>query len=119
MAKVKAAKGQSSNWGGVRPNSGEPKRKGNYSDALKAQVFAALEEKAKETGVTFGKLIVDAAYEGSGNLKAASLKIISDMMTVKESKQTTVEEVPKAKVYLPEYKPVVQEEAQQTAAGNA
>lgn len=94
--------------GGPRPNSGRPKEHKSYSDLLKKQVFAALDKQAEETGVNFGELLVLNAYdEKAGNLRMVCIKVIAEMMTVKEAVNKNInEEVAKPKIYLPEYKPI-------------
>jgi hypothetical protein len=98
--------GTNKNWGGNRRGSGRPKNKPkSFSDKLKADVMKELDRRAKE-GDTYGKLLVDLAFEKEEvhSLRGIALKLIAEVLVVKETKQT-VEEKKAPVVYLPEIKP--------------
>ena len=58
--------------------------------------------KAKEDGVTLGDLLVKSAWgDGHFALKATAMKLIAEILVVKESK-STVEKVDKPQIFLPE-----------------
>ena len=93
---------QSKNWGGKRPGQGRPKKVRNFSEEIKQDVVKALKRKAKEDGVTFGDLLVKSAWgDGHFALKATAMKLIAEILVVKESK-STVEKVDKPQIFLPE-----------------
>jgi hypothetical protein len=96
--------GTSKNWGGKRKGSGRPKNSPkSFSDKLKTDVMKELERRAKE-GDTYGKLLVDLAFEKEEvhSLRGIALKLIAEVLVVKESKHTLEKEkFPTPTIYLP------------------
>jgi len=90
------------NRGGRRKNqTGRPKKVRNFSEEIKKDVISALKKKAKEDDLTFGDLLVHTAWgEGHFALKATAMKLIAEILVVKETKQTT-EQVVKPTIVLP------------------
>jgi hypothetical protein len=79
------------NSGGAREGAGRKKAIKSYSDAFKSGMMKALKAKAKETGKTIQEIIVDVAYSDNkkwGNMRAAALKLVADVLVTKESHQT-------------------------------
>lgn len=91
------------NRGGRRKNqTGRPKKVRNFSEEIKKDVIGALKRKAKDDGKTFGDLLVESAWgQGHFALKATAMKLIAEILVVKESKQIR-EEVKKPLLILPE-----------------
>ncbi len=95
------------NRGGLRPNNpgGRPKKVKNFSEEIKQDVVKALKRKAKSDGLTFGDLLVKSAWEpGHFALKATAMKLIAEILVVKETKQTT-EQIVKPTIVLPATEP--------------
>jgi hypothetical protein len=95
-------KGSSSNWGGKRKNqTGRPPTIKNFSEEMKHDVLRALKNDAKESGVSFGEHLVDL-YKNAKmeTVKLGAGKLISEILVVKETKQT-VQEFQGPQIILP------------------
>ena len=90
------------NRGGKRKNqTGRPKKIRNFSEEIKKDVIAALKRKAKADDKTFGDLLIQTAWgEGHFALKATAMKLIAEILVVKETKQVS-EQVLKPTIVLP------------------
>ena len=63
-----------------------------FSDALKRDVFAAMQKKAKETGQTIGDVIVGMAYSDESkhfNIRPIALKMIQEILLIRETQSTS------------------------------
>jgi len=101
MGLVVKKEGTSKNWGGKRQGQGRPRVKKSFSDKLKEDVMKELDLRAKE-GDTYGKLLVDCAFNEKEvhSLRGIAMKLIAEVLVVKETKQTT-EQVVKPTIVLP------------------
>jgi hypothetical protein len=80
------------NRGGARKGSGAKPISKKYSDALKRDVHSALARKAKETGLTFGDVLVNVVYEDSPSnapIRAGAFKIIQEILLIRETQSTS------------------------------
>lgn len=62
-----------------------------YSDALKRDVHSALARKAKETGLTFGDVLVNVVYNNNPSdspIRAGAFKIIQEILLIRETQST-------------------------------
>lgn len=83
-----------------------------YSDALKTDVFKALQNKAKTTGQTFGDVIAELAFDGNTKdygTRAVALKMIQEILVIRETQSKSEIDVKKYEgpaIMLPAVKPV-------------
>lgn len=109
MAKVKKTSEQPGTKarGGARRGSGRKagvRTVKTYSEKLKGWVMSALDKKAKETGRNLGDVLVDAIYDDKGAfpIRSACIKVVADMIAVKETKQTSTNiEIKQPTICLP------------------
>ena len=83
------------NRGGARPGAGRPvgsttKPATEYSDEFKNAILNGLAKKAEATGKNFGDVFADILYDKrtQDTTKNGLFKILADIFTVKESKQS-------------------------------
>jgi hypothetical protein len=94
--------------GGAREGAGRPaKAKPEYSDALKKEFVREMKQLAKETGKTYARVVLETAYgmhkELHPTAPATAMKLIAEILVVKESKQTVdVTKADKPTIYLPQ-----------------
>jgi protein-disulfide isomerase-like protein with CxxC motif len=112
--------------GGARAGAGKPPRKKpEYSDALKKQFVKEMRQIAEETGKSYARMVLETAYGMHPNLHptapATAMKLIAEILVVKESKQTVdVNKAESPTVYLPEVmpKPAEAEKREKEAAAS-
>lgn len=93
--------------GGKRAGAGAKPVTRVYSDEIKTKLADELFAKAKETGRSWLAELVDMAYqENTGNnSKLGALKLVADILVVKETHKT-VEEFKGGVIELPAERPV-------------
>ena len=100
------------NRGGARIGSGRKPISKKYSDALKRDIYNALQRKTKEADKSFGDLLVDLVFdkeEKNGNLRLGAIKAIQEILLIRETQSTndvTVQKFEGPGILLPAVKPV-------------
>ena len=82
--------------GGARPGAGRPEKPSKeWSDEIKQDLTAALVKTAKQKGKTWLQLLAELPYDERhmpAQVRIGALRLIADILVVKESKKTVVEE---------------------------
>ena len=79
------------NRGGAREGAGrKPKEATEYSEEFKNSILAGLARKAEETGRDYGYVFAETLYDKrtQDTTKTGLFKILAEIFTVKESKQS-------------------------------
>jgi hypothetical protein len=98
--------------GGARQGSGRKPVTKKYSDALKKDIYNALQKKTKEAQKSFGDLLVELVFdkeEKNGNLRLGAIRAIQEILLIKETQSTSDVNVAKYEgpaIMLPAVKPV-------------
>jgi len=107
------------NRGGLRKNNpgGRPKKgPKSFSDKVKGAVMAELDRREAK-GESYGKLLVDLAFDEKAvhSLRGIALKLIAEVLVVKETKQTIEDKHLGPRIGLPPVmeKPVMQEKKEE------
>lgn len=78
--------------GGAREGAGKKPISKKFSDALKKDVFAAMQKKAKQTGKTIGEVLIDLCYNEESskvNIRMVALKMLQEVLLIRETKTDT------------------------------
>lgn len=96
MAKHITKPSKKESRGGARAGAGRPKNPPReWSDEIKQDLIAVLAETAKQKGKTWLQLLAELPYDERhtpAQVRIGALRLIADIIVVKESKKTVVEE---------------------------
>ena len=108
-------KGQENRGRAKKPNAGRPKKVKEWSEEFKKGILKALDFKAKVTGKTVYDVFADTLYSVKTQdvVRASLFKTLSEIMVIKESKQTVEKQEKRLMIYVPEPYPVEKEEPEE------
>ena len=80
--------------GGSRKGAGRPRQKKTYSAEVRQDFLQAAKTKAKETGRSLGRVVVDIIYDETvqDSVRIGALKAWCDVVVTRESKHIVEEE---------------------------